>query len=148
MKTTQEFMTNRGDYKMKTRKITLLALALAMLTLTATACNKTGSLGNTNVNSSPAKDSSSSPAKASTAANRFVGTWTEEGEKSDKGTRFTEDGKVIEVSSEKQVGTYTPSGNDKATITIAEGGSGTATLEGENRMRLTVGAETTSLIRK
>src|SRR5450759_2583203 len=104
---------------MKTRKITLLAFALTTLTLTATACNKTGSSANTNVNSSPGKDSSSSPAKASTASNRFVGTWAEEGQKNDKGTRFTEDGKVIEVSSEKQVGTYTPSGNDKATITIA-----------------------------
>lgn len=133
---------------MKTGKITLLAFALTTLTLTATACNKTGSSANTNVNSSLGKESSSSPAKASTASNRFVGTWAEEGQKNDKGTRFTEDGKVIEVSSEKQVGTYTPSGNDKATITIAEGGAGTATLESENRMRLTVGAETTSLIRK
>jgi len=133
---------------MKTRRIMLLALAVAMLTLTATACNKSGSSASTNVNSSPGKDSSSSPAKASTASNRFVGTWAEEGQKNDKGTRFTEDGKVIEVGSEKQVGTYTSSGNDKATITIAEGGAGTATLESENRMRLTVGAETTSLIRK
>lgn len=133
---------------MKTGEMMLLAFALAMLTLTATACNKTGSSANTSVNSSPGKDSSASPAKASTASNRFVGTWAEEGQKNDKGTRFTEDGKVIEVSSEKQVGTYTPSGNDKATITIAEGGAGTATLEGENRMRLTVGTETTSLIRK
>jgi hypothetical protein len=132
---------------MKTGKITLLVLALAMMTLTATACNKTGSSTNANSSSSPGKDSSSSPAKASTAANRFVGTWTEEGQKNDKGTRFTEDGKVIEVSTEKQVGTYTPAG-DKATITIAEGGTGNATLESENRMRLQVGGETTSLIRK
>jgi ABC-type phosphate/phosphonate transport system substrate-binding protein len=124
---------------MKTRKITLLALALAMLALTATACNKTGS-SNANANSSPGKNS--------TAANRFVGTWTEEGEKNDKGTRFTEDGKVIEVSSEKQVGTYTGAGDDKATVTIAEGGAGTATLVSENRMRLEVGKETTFLIRK
>ena len=133
---------------MKIRKITLLALALAMLTLTATACNKTGPSANANVDSSPGKNSSSSPSKASTSSNRFVGTWAEEGQKNDKGTRFTEDGKVIEVSSEKQVGTYTASGNDKATVTIAEGGAGTATLESENRMRLTVGTETTSLIRK
>ena len=129
---------------MKTRKITLLALALALLTLTATACNKTGSATNANANSSPGKNNSSSPGKAS----RFVGTWAEEGQKNDKGTRFTEDGKVIEMSSGKQVGTYTPAGNDKATITIAEGGGGTATLESENRMRLQVGGETTFLIRK
>jgi hypothetical protein len=133
---------------MKTGKIALLAFALAMLILTATACNKTGSSANANVNSAPGTNSSSSPAKASTASSRFVGTWAEEGQKNDKGTRFTEDGKVIEVSSDKQVGTYTPTGNDKATITIAEGGAGTATLESDNRMRLTVGAETTSLIRK
>ena len=133
---------------MKTRKITLLALALAMLTLTSTACNKTGSSASANVNSSPGKNSSSSSGKASTASKRFVGTWAEEGQKNDKGTRFTEDGKVIEVSSEKQVGTYTASGNDRATITIAEGGAGTATLESENRMRLEVGGETTFLIRK
>lgn len=131
---------------MNIRKTTLLALALA--TLTATACNKTGSSANRNVNSSPGNNSNSSSGQASTAANRFVGTWAEEGEKNDKGTRFTADGKVIEVSSEKQVGTYAPSGNDKATITIAEGGAGTATLESENRMRLAVGAETTFLIRK
>ena len=129
---------------MKTRKITLLALALAMLTLTSTACNKTGSSANANVNSSPGKNNSSLPGKPS----RFVGTWAEEGQKNDKGTRFTDDGKVIEVSSEKQVGTYTASGNDRATITIAEGGAGTATLESENRMRLQVGGETTFLIRK
>jgi hypothetical protein len=133
---------------MTTGKITLLAFALAMMTLTATACNKTGPSATDNVNSSTGKDSSSSPAKASAASNRFVGTWTEEGQKNDKGTTFTEDGKVIEVSTGKQVGTYTSSGNDKATITIAEGGGGTATLESENRMRLQVGTETTVLIRK
>lgn len=134
---------------MTTGKITLLALALAMLTLTAIGCNKTGSSTNANANSSPGKDSSSSSSKADpTSSKRFVGTWSEEGQKNDQGTRFTEDGKVIEVSSDKQVGTYTPVGNDKATITIAEGGAGTATLEGDNRMRLTVGKETTTLIRK
>lgn len=127
---------------MRTRTLTLLAIALTVLT--ATACNKTGSATNANVNSSPGKNNSSAPGKAS----RFVGTWAEEGQKNDKGTRFTEDGKVIEVSSEKQVGSYTLAGDDKATITIAEGGSGTASLENDNRMRLTVGTETTFLIRK
>jgi hypothetical protein len=125
---------------MKTGKITLLGLALALLILTVTACTKTGPAANTNANSSAGN--------SSTAANRFVGTWTEEGEKNDKGTRFTADGKVIEVSTEKQVGTYTASGNDKATVTIAEGGAGTATLVSENRMQLEVGKETTFLIRK
>lgn len=133
---------------MKTRKITLLVVALAMLALTATACNKTDSSANANVNSSPGKNSSSSSGKTSTASNRFVGTWTEEGEKNDKGTRFTEDGKIIEVSSEKQVGTYTATGNDKATITIAEGGSGTATLESDSRMLLETGGEKAYLIKK
>jgi hypothetical protein len=136
---------------MKRRKITLLVVALAMLALMATACNKTDSSANVNVNSSPGKNSSSSPgtaSTASTASNRFVGTWTEEGEKNDKGTKFTEDGKIIEVSSEKQVGTYAASGNDKATITIAEGGSGTATLESDNRMLLEAAGEKTYLIRK
>jgi hypothetical protein len=132
---------------MKNQKITLLALALAMLTLTATACNKTSST-NANVNPASGKNSNSSSGTSSAAANRFVGTWAEEGEKNDKGTRFTVDGKIIEVSSEKQVGTYTASGNDKATITIAEGGAGTATLESENRMRLEVAGETTFFKRK
>ena len=133
---------------MKKRKITLLVVALAMLALLATACNKTDSSANANVNSSPGKNSSSSSGTSSTVSNRFVGTWTEEGEKNDKGTRFTDDGKIIEVSSEKQVGTYAASGNDKATITIAEGGSGTATLESDNRMLLEAAGEKTYLIRK
>jgi hypothetical protein len=130
---------------MKTRKITLLAFALAMLTLMATACNKTESSAKTNGNSSPVNSSSSKPP---TASNRFVGTWAEEGQKNDQGSRFTEDGKVIEVSSGKQVGTYTVSEGDKATVTIGEGGSHTATLVSENRMRLEVAGETTFLIRK
>jgi hypothetical protein len=133
---------------MKTRKITLLTLVLATLTLTATACNKTGSSANANVNSSPEKNSGSSSVKAPTASNRFVGTWTEEGEKNDQGTRFTEDGKVIEVSSGNQVGTYTATGNDKATVTVSEGRPGTATLESDNRMRLETAREAIYLIRK
>jgi hypothetical protein len=134
--------------KMKTRKITLLVVALAMLALTATACNKTDSSANANVNSSPGKSSNSPSGPASTASNRFVGTWTEEGEKNDKGTRFTEDGKIIEVSSEKQVGTYTTTGDDKATINIAEGGSATATLESNTRMKMVTAGETAYLIKK
>ena len=133
---------------MKTRKITLLVVALAMSALMATACSKTDSSANANVNSSPGKNSSSSSVVPTTASKRFVGTWTEEGEKDDKGTKFTEDGKVIEVSSGKQVGTYTTSGDDKATITIAEGGSGTATLESDTRMKMVVGGETAYLTRK
>jgi hypothetical protein len=133
---------------MKTLRITLLVVALAMPALMATACSKTDSSANANVNSSPGKNSSPSPGTSSTASKRFVGTWVEEGEKSDKGTRFTEDGKIIEVSSEKQVGTYTTSGDDKATITVAEGGSGTATLESDTRMKMVVGGETAYLTRK
>jgi ABC-type phosphate/phosphonate transport system substrate-binding protein len=133
---------------MKTRKITLLVVALAMLALMATACNKSDSSANANVNSSPGKNSSSSSSASSAASKRFVGTWTEEGEKNDQGSRFTEDGKVIEVSSGKQVGTYTATGNDKATITIAEGGAGSATLESDNRMLIETGGEKTYLIRK
>ena len=133
---------------MKTLRITLLVVALAMSALMATACGKTDSSANANVNSSPGKNSSSSPGTSSTASKRFVGTWVEEGEKSDKGTRFTEDGKIIEVSCEKQVGTYNTSGDDKATITVAEGGSGTATLESDTRMKMVVGGETAYLTRK
>jgi ABC-type phosphate transport system substrate-binding protein len=133
---------------MKTRKMTLLVVVLAMLALMATACNKSASSANANVNSSPAKNSSSSSSTSSTAANRFVGTWAEEGQKDDKGTRFTEDGKVIEVSSGKQVGTYTASGNDKATITIAEGGTASGTLESDTRMLMETGGEKAYLIRK
>ena len=133
---------------MKTRKKRLLVVALAMLALMATACSKTDSSANANVNSSPGKNSSSSPGTSSTASKRFVGTWVEEGEKSDKGTRFTEDGKIIEVSSEKQVGTYTTSGDDKATITVAEGGTGSATLESDTRMKMVVGGETAYLTKK
>jgi hypothetical protein len=132
---------------MKTQRITLLALAFVITLLTATACKKTSS-ANANDNSAAGKNTNSSSNTSSTASNRFIGTWTEEGEKNDKGTRFTQDGKVIEVSTEKQVGTYALSGSDKATVTIAEGGSGTATLESENRMRLETSAETTHLIRK
>jgi ABC-type phosphate transport system substrate-binding protein len=133
---------------MKSRKITLLVVALATLTLLATACNKTASSANANVNSSPGKNSSSSSGTSSTASARFVGTWAEEGQKNDKGTKFTEDGKVIEVSSGKQVGTYAASGNDKATITIAEGGAGSATLESDNRMLMETAGEKIYLIRK
>lgn len=134
---------------MKKQKITLLVVAPLMLALMATACNKTDSSANAGANSSPGKNSSSSPATSSTASNRFVGTWVEEGEKNDKGTRFTEDGKIIEVSSEKSVGTYTVTGNDKATINVAEGGRpGTATLESDNRMRMEGIGETAYLIRK
>ena len=130
---------------MNTRKITLLVAALALM---ATACNKTDSSANANVNSTPGKNSSSPSVASSAAAKRFVGTWTEEGEKNDKGTRFTEDGKVIEVSSGNQVGTYTVTGNDKATVTISEGRPGTATLESDNRMRLETAREAIYLIRK
>jgi hypothetical protein len=133
---------------MKTRKKRLLVVALVMLGLMATACNKTDSSANANVNSSPGKNSNSSSGAPSAASKRFVGTWTEEGEKNDQGSRFTEDGKVIEVSSGKQVGTYTVTENDKATITIAEGGAGSATLESDNRMLMETGGEKTYLIRK
>jgi hypothetical protein len=133
---------------MKTRKMALLVVALAMPALMATACSKTDSSANANVNSSPGKNSSSSPATSSTVSKRFVGTWFEEGEKNDKGTRFTEDGKVIEVGTGNQVGTYTTSGDDKATITIAEGGSGSATLESDTRMKMVVGGETAYLTKK
>jgi hypothetical protein len=144
-----DFTINTGDCNMKKRRIPLFVLALAMLALMATACNKTDSSANASANSSPGKNSSSSSATSSTASNRFVGTWVEEGEKNDQGTRFTGDGKIIEVSSEKPVGTYTVSGNNTATINIAEGGRpGTATLESDNRMRMEGVGETTYLIRK
>ncbi|MFL6229782.1 MAG: hypothetical protein ACJ741_13505 [Pyrinomonadaceae bacterium] len=141
---------------MKTRKITLLLLASAALSLTATACNKTDSSANANVNSAPGKNGGPAPgapstasSTPSTAAKRFVGTWTEEGEKNDKGTQFTEDGKIIELSSNKQVGTYTTSGSDKATITMTEGGgAAAATLESDTRMKMVVGGETAYLTKK
>jgi hypothetical protein len=99
-------------------------------------------------NSSPGKNSSSSSGTSSTVSKRFVGTWVEEDSKSDQGSRFTEDGKIIELSSNKTVGTYTTSADDKATITIAEGGSGTATLESDTRMKMVVGGETAYLMKK
>jgi hypothetical protein len=133
---------------MKTRKITLLVVALALLALMATACNKTDSSANVNVNSSPGKNSSSPSGTSSTVSKRFVGTWVEEDRKSDQGSRFTEDGKIIELSSNTTVGTYTTSGDDKATINIAEGGSGTATLESDTRMKMVVGGETAYLTKK
>lgn len=133
---------------MKARKITLLVVALAVTALMATACGKADSSANANVNPSPGKNASSSSGTSPTASKRFVGTWFEEGEKSDKGTKFTEDGKVIEVGTGNQVGTYTTSGDDKATVTIAEGGTGTATLESDTRMRMVVGGETAYLTKK
>jgi ABC-type phosphate/phosphonate transport system substrate-binding protein len=134
---------------MKTRKKRLLVVALATLALMAAACNKADSSANANVASSPGKNTNAPSGASSAASNkRFVGTWTEEGEKNDKGTRFTEDGKVIEVSTEKQVGTYTATGNDKATITIAEGGAGNATLESDTRMLMETGGEKVHLIKK
>jgi hypothetical protein len=133
---------------MKKRKITLLVVALAVLALVATACNKTDSSANASANSSPGKNSSSSSGTSSTVSKRFVGTWVEEDQKSDQGSRFTEDGKIIELSSNKTVGTYTTSGDDKATINIAEGGSGTATLESDTRMKMVVGGETAYLTKK
>jgi hypothetical protein len=85
---------------------------------------------------------------SSTVSKRFVGTWVEEDRKSDQGSKFTEDGKVIEVSSNKQVGTYTTSGDDKAAINIAEGGTATATLESDTRMKMVAGGETAYLTKK
>ncbi|HZT61431.1 MAG TPA: hypothetical protein VFA21_22685 [Pyrinomonadaceae bacterium] len=130
---------------MQIRKIALLVAALA---LTGAVCNKTDSSANAVANSSPGKSSSPSPGTSSTVSKRFVGTWFEEGEKGDKGTKFTEDGKVIEVGTGNQVGTYTTSGDDKATVTIAEGGTGTATLESDTRMKMVVGGETAYLTKK
>jgi uncharacterized lipoprotein YajG len=133
---------------MKTRKMTLPFFALALLALLATACNKTASSANTNADSSSAKSGNSSSGASSTVSKRFVGTWVEEDRKSDQGSKFTEDGKVIELSSNKQVGTYTTSGDDKATINIAEGGAATATLESDTRMKMVVGGETAYLTKK
>jgi ABC-type phosphate/phosphonate transport system substrate-binding protein len=131
-----------------TRKIMLHVVALAILALTATACTKTNSSANANVNSSPGKNSSSSSGTSSTISKRFVGTWVEEDLKSDQGSRFTEDGKIIELSSNKTVGTYTTSGDDKATINMTEGGAATATLESDTRMKMVVGGETAYLTKK
>ena len=133
---------------MKTRKMMLSFFALALPALLATACNKTDSSASTNANSPSAKSSNSSSGTSSTVSKRFVGTWVEEDRKSDQGSKFTEDGKVIEMSSNKQVGTYTTSGDDKATINIAEGGAGTATLESDTRMKMVVGGETAYLTKK
>ena len=133
---------------MKTRKMMLPFFALALLTLLGTACNKTDSSANANAGSSSAKSSNSSSGTSSTVSKRFVGTWVEEGEKSDQGSKFTEDGKIIELSSNKTVGTYITSGDDKATITMTEGGSATATLESDTRMKMVVGGETAYLTKK
>ncbi|MFL6286386.1 MAG: hypothetical protein ACJ74Q_24880 [Pyrinomonadaceae bacterium] len=133
---------------MKTRKMSLPVFALALLALLATACNKAASSANTNAGSSSAQNSSASPGTSSTVSKRFVGTWVEEDQKSDQGSKFTEDGKIIELSSNKTVGTYVTSGDDKATITIAEGGAGTATLESDTRMKMVVGGETVYLKKK
>ena len=134
---------------MKTRKIMILVSALALLAVMATGCNKTDSSANANVNSSAGKsNSSSSSATSSTVSKRFVGTWVEEDQKNDQGTKFTDDGKIIELSSNKQVGTYTTSGDDKATINIAEGGTATATLESDTRMKMVAGGETGYLTKK
>lgn len=146
-RTTQEFTTNRGGYEVKMQNMGLLTLALAMLILMA-ACNKTDPSSITNVNSSPGKNSNSSSGTSPTSSNRFVGTWIEEDQKSDQGSRFTEDGKVIEVSTGKQVATYSVSGDDKATISIAEGGTHSATLESNTRMKMVVGTETVYLRKK
>ena len=128
---------------MKTRKVMLLVSVLALLAMMATGCNKTDSSANTNVNSSAGKNttssSTSSSTTSSTVSKRFVGTWVEEGEKSDQGSRFTDDGKIIELKSNKEVGTYTTSGDDKATINISEGGTATATLESDTRMKMVAG---------
>jgi hypothetical protein len=133
---------------MKTRKMTLPFFALALLALLPTACNKTASSANTGGDSPSAKNSNASPGTSSTVSKRFVGTWVEEDRKSDQGSKFTDDGKVIELSSNKQVGTYITSGDDKATINIAEGGAGTATLESDTRMKMVVGGETAYLKKK
>jgi uncharacterized lipoprotein YajG len=133
---------------MKTRKMTLPFFALALTALLATACNKTDSSANANADSSSAKSSNSSSGASSTVSKRFVGTWVEEDRKSDQGSKFTEDGKVIELSSNKTVGTYTTSGDDKATINMTEGGSATATLESDTRMKMVVGGETAYLTKK
>lgn len=133
---------------MKTRMITALVVALAMSALLSTGCNKTDSSVKTNVNSPSGKDSSSQSGTTSAVSKRFVGTWFEEGRKSDKGTKFTEDGKVFDLADGKQVGTYTTAGDDKATIRIAEGGSGSATLESDTRMKMVIGGDTAYLAKK
>jgi hypothetical protein len=114
----------------------------------ATACSKTDSSASANANSAPAKNSNTSSGTSSTVSKRFVGTWVEEDRKSDQGSKFTEDGKIIELSSNKTVGTYTTSGDDKATINMTEGGSATATLESDTRMKMVVGGETAFLTKK
>jgi ABC-type oligopeptide transport system substrate-binding subunit len=139
---------------MKTRKIMLLIVALAMLALLATACNKNDTSTNgssnssANSNSSSTKSSSSSSGTSSTVSKRFVGIWVEEGKKDDQGGKFTDDGKIIDMSDNKQVGTYTTTGDDKATITIGESGTANATLESDTRMKLVMGGETTYLTKK
>lgn len=133
---------------MKARKMTLPFFALALLALLATACNKTTSSANANADLSSAKNSNVSPGTSSTVSKRFVGTWVEEDRKSDQGSKFTEDGKIIELSSNKTVGTYITSGDDKATINMTEGGSATATLESDTRMKMVVGGETAYLTKR
>ncbi len=133
---------------MKTRKITLLVVALTMLALMAAACNKADSSASTNANASSAKNSNTSSGASPTVSKRFVGTWAEEGEKNDQGSKFTEDGQIIELSSSKTVGTYTTSGDDKATINMTEGGTTTATLESATRMKMVVAGETVYLTKK
>lgn len=132
---------------MKTQKITLFVVALCTLTLLATACNKTSS-ENANANSSSVKSSNSPAGTSSTVSKRFVGTWAEEGVKSDQGSKFTEDGKIIELSTNNQVGTYTTSGDDKATINMTEGKATTATLESDTRMKMVFAGETVYLTKK
>jgi len=122
---------------MKTRKTMLLIIAL---TLFATACNKT--------DSSSTKNGSSSSGTSAAGSKRFVGIWVEEGKKDDQGGKFTDDGKIIDMSDNKQVGTYTTTGDDKATITLGEGGTANATLESDTRMKIVMGAATTYLTKK
>jgi hypothetical protein len=132
---------------MNTRKITLLFVVLGALILMATACNQATS-GNANANSSSVKSSNSPAGTSATVSKRFVGTWAEEGVKSDQGSKFTEDGRIIELSSNNQVGTYTTSGDDEATINMAEGKPTTATLESDTRMKMVVAGETVYLTKK
>jgi hypothetical protein len=133
---------------MKIHKIMLPIVVLALIALMTTACNKTDSSANSGANASAGKNSSTSAGTSPTVSKRFVGTWVEEDQKSDQGTKFTDDGKIIELSSNKQVGTYTTSGDDKATINIAEGGTATATLESDTRMKMVSGGETAYLTKK
>lgn len=101
--------------------------------------------------SSNVSSSSTPTASTSTASKRFVGTWVEEERPSSKGSRFTDDGKIMEMSprGEGQVGTYTVSG-DKATVNISERGGKTytATLESDSRMRLEGEGKTVYLVKK